>query len=703
MSSKPSRIYEFGEFKLNPDEHLLFRGAQPVPLSPRTFDLLVKLVENAGHLLDKDTLIREVWADASVEEGNLNRTISNLRKALGETPTEVRFIQTVPRVGYRFVADVRQVSLVVAAVHETEPVVQRHRPRWILLVSGAALAIAFLAVGLLWQNRASNAVNKAADAGESPLRLTVDASDDSHPRWTSDGRIRFFRTDANRQSASFVMNGDGTNQTRVQDFANLKTGVWSPDGKLVIFHKIGDTSAAYLANADGSNEVALPFFSGNFDWSFDSKQIVYQKTIEANNVEIFIYSLATRESRNITNTPSFDADPNFSPDSKQIVFVSSRDHNKEIYLMNVDGSGSPQRLTNHPADDSHPVFSPDGTAIAFTSDRKNENADVYLLTGPGSFTRLVQLTNWRSNETVEPGCWSPDGTKIAFYSDRNGKDDIYVIGAETAGVHEVFSDATKHLTCASYAPDGKRIVYQAMLEDGTGELGILDLATKQSRVIRKTEVADAIPEWSPDGEWIVFQARVGENTEICLIKPDGSGFTNLTKHPAKDITPTWSPDGRQIAFASNRGHSTEVFQLFVMNADGTNPHALGPTGAMSAAPHWSKLGGIVFANDKEDFRTGNFELFTIDETGENLRRLTFRKRFDVTPSWSPDGKLIAFVSELDGNQELYVLHPDGSHMTRLTRTPSEDLWPRWSPDGKRLIFSSRRSGRFALYEFVVND
>ena len=122
MAAKHDRIYEFGEFRLNADEHLLHRGEEQVSLSPRTFALLVKLVQNAGHLLNKETLIREVWADASVEDGNLNRTISNLRKALGEKPHEVRFIQTVPRVGYRFVGEVRaQNSLATPVAPSNEP------------------------------------------------------------------------------------------------------------------------------------------------------------------------------------------------------------------------------------------------------------------------------------------------------------------------------------------------------------------------------------------------------------------------------------------------------------------------------------------------------------------------------------------------------------------------------------------------------
>ena len=579
-----------------------------------------------------------------------------------------------------------------------EPVVTRPRRRWLLPLSLAALLILLFAGVFLRQNKTSSEVIKeAAEARETPVRLTDDPGDDSQPRWTSDGHIRFVRTNANDQSSSFIMNADGTGQSQVQDFANLKTGVWSPDGKKVIFQKNGDTTASYLANADGTNEVALPFFSGNFDWSFDSTQIVYQKTIEPNNSEIFVYSLSTRQSHNVTNHPAFDAEPSFSPDGKDIVFVSNRDENNEIYLVSADGSGTARRVTRDRADDSHPVFSPDGTAIAFTSDRKNESADVYLLISPEDAAITVPLTDWPSNETVEPGCWSPDGTKIAFYSNRNGKKDIYTIGADTFNAKALLSDPKKDLTFASYAPDGQQIVYQARLEDGTGELSILDLKTKQTRVIRKTETADSHPEWSPDGDLIAFETRVGDNTEICLIKPDGTGFRNLINNPANDVSPSWSPLAIQIAFVSNRGKST---QLFVMNADGTNQFPIESTGALSSAPNWGQPGGtIIFANDKEDNRTGNFELFSIEPNGGELKRLTFRQGRDIMPA--RHGKSLVFVSQLDGNSEIYFMYYPGflSYLYRMTRNASEDLWPRWSPDGRRIVFSSNRTGKFALYEF----
>ena len=110
MTSRPAqRLYEFGPFRLDPAEHVLLRDGEKVPLRKREFSVLMALVENHGHVMTKDELLKEVWQDDAVEEGNLNRQISTLRKALGESPGESQYIETVPKVGYRFIARVREI------------------------------------------------------------------------------------------------------------------------------------------------------------------------------------------------------------------------------------------------------------------------------------------------------------------------------------------------------------------------------------------------------------------------------------------------------------------------------------------------------------------------------------------------------------------------------------------------------------------
>jgi pimeloyl-ACP methyl ester carboxylesterase/DNA-binding winged helix-turn-helix (wHTH) protein len=103
-------LYQFGPFQLEPAEHRLLREGAEVFLQLKAFDILCVLVENAGRLVKKEELIRQVWPDAVVEENNLNKNVSLLRKALGERATGQSFIETVPRVGYRFVAAVTEIE-----------------------------------------------------------------------------------------------------------------------------------------------------------------------------------------------------------------------------------------------------------------------------------------------------------------------------------------------------------------------------------------------------------------------------------------------------------------------------------------------------------------------------------------------------------------------------------------------------------------
>lgn len=121
MSKPAKRVYGFGPFRLDPAEHLLLCDGNPVPLRPKEFAVLVALVENHGHVLTKEDLLKGVWAGQFVEEGNLNRHISTLRRLLGETPDDPQYVETVPKVGYRFVARVQEIQ-----DRSADMVIERH-------------------------------------------------------------------------------------------------------------------------------------------------------------------------------------------------------------------------------------------------------------------------------------------------------------------------------------------------------------------------------------------------------------------------------------------------------------------------------------------------------------------------------------------------------------------------------------------------
>lgn len=115
MVLKLRHFYEFGPFRLEPDEHLLRNGDQPLALAPKYFDLLVFLVQNSGRLLTKDQIMQTVWSGNFVEEANLTVAISAIRKTLAEKESGVQYIETVPKKGYRFTAGVREVEEAPAA------------------------------------------------------------------------------------------------------------------------------------------------------------------------------------------------------------------------------------------------------------------------------------------------------------------------------------------------------------------------------------------------------------------------------------------------------------------------------------------------------------------------------------------------------------------------------------------------------------
>src|SRR5262249_4889931 len=116
MPKNVNNIYEFGPFQLDVEERLLLRDGQPLQLRSKVFDTLWVLVANNGHLLGKDELMQAIWPDSIVEENNLDHNISTLRRTLGEKAGGQKYIETVPRQGYRFLGAVRNVAKGIESV-----------------------------------------------------------------------------------------------------------------------------------------------------------------------------------------------------------------------------------------------------------------------------------------------------------------------------------------------------------------------------------------------------------------------------------------------------------------------------------------------------------------------------------------------------------------------------------------------------------
>ena len=164
--------------------------------------------------------------------------------------------------------------------------------------------------------------------------------------------------------------------------------------------------------------------------------------------------------------------------------------------------------------------------------------------------------------------------------------------------------------------------------------------------------------------------------EIYSMQPDGSGFSPVTFDSSLDLSPDWSPDGQRIVYASYRG--TDSLSLFIIAADRKGGRqSLFIETSLNQQPAWSPDGSLIAFSST---RTGDRELFLIRPDGSALKQLTENPAEDITPSWSPDSKRLAFASDRDGNFEIYVIDITSGDLVRLTENDGDDLFPAWSPN-----------------------
>ena len=276
----------------------------------------------------------------------------------------------------------------------------------------------------------------------SVMQLTKNADLDRHPAWSPDGTRIAFESQRGGNTDIYVMNADGTGETRLTDHSRTdRRPAWSPDG----------TKIAFTSDRDGRN------------W------------------EIHVMDADGTRVTNLTNDSNNDINPAWSPDGTRIAFASDRDGNYEIYVMNHDGSGQ-ARLAERAASDTEPAWSPDETRIAFTSERDG-GADVYAMNANGRSP--VRLTNSASDYGP---AWSPDGTKIAFASFRDGDWEVYVMNANGSSPMQLMDNDVFDGEPA-WSPDGTRIAFRSE-RDGDGEIYVMWLPAGDSRRSASREPRD---------------------------------------------------------------------------------------------------------------------------------------------------------------------------------------------------------------------
>jgi len=293
MSHQSIHLYEFGPFWLDVRERLLLRDGESVPLTPKAFDLLLSLVEHHGHLLEKDELMKLIWPDTFVEESNLSSNISHIRRALGDGENGQKFIETVPKRGYRFVADVREAppafdddlipkkaqSHVDATQPDMASSLRKRTSRW-------AWPAAFLAAGVIVGAAVWLMVDRQrAKTPAAPARIvpfTSFAGSESQPAFSPDGKqIAFVWGGESDDNNDIYVKLIGTEKPLrlTTNPASDSSPTWSPDGRYIAYQS-DETGKrqVYVQPYPGPGGKRQVSAEGGFDirWSRTGHEIIYR-------------------------------------------------------------------------------------------------------------------------------------------------------------------------------------------------------------------------------------------------------------------------------------------------------------------------------------------------------------------------------------------------------------------------------------------
>lgn len=534
MFKQPRHLFEFGRFRLDPTERVLFHDGAAVPLSPRLFDTLLVLLENRGHVVEKNDLMQKVWNDVVVEENNLTQSISALRKILGDNLDGPKFIETIPKRGYRFVAPVKEVSEEDAG---SDP------PSGSALGGREQLGTGLPAGG--GTQKRSLRIAPAIALGT--ILLVLVGTIVIWLSWTRWGRqLQLKETQLTTNSSE----------------ASLIAAAISPDGKYLAY---ADSAGLYVrVNRTGEmHSITVPPASviGGLSWFPDSTRLLATVTgLQPNVDSVWVISILGQAPVKLLDGGNQSA---ISPDGSQIVFA--RGKGKELWLMAANGE-SPHRIlvaTNEYLEG--PVWSWDSKHLAYGrvfSDSDNVDTVVETLD-----LETGKITASFSDPDITSGISLPDGRIVYSRND-------FISGESGASLLEAHTDPSSgkmigkprqiahwpgcSISALGVTSDGKHLVALKGLAQADVYVGdIVEHHLENPRRLTFNDRDDFASDWTPDSQYVLFASnRNGSSMDIFRQGLGERTAEALIAGPEDKLSLHLSPDGQWLMyFAFPGGYS----------------------------------------------------------------------------------------------------------------------------------------------------
>ncbi len=704
MSNKTLALYKFDDFCLDTNQRCLLYGDAPVSLTPKAYQTLCVLIRLRGQIVEKETLLNEVWADTFVEETTLAQNILTLRKTLGTFQKEKEFIVTIPRRGYRFVAEVQELLndeeiLVIEKHTRTHIITEQNR-----IHDSTDTKTDETAIVISKNSSAKNFITPKHFAFASLCLLFLATGCLS--TWYFMRKESF--TDSQSQKSRF--------ETLVSD-ADIKNAVISPNGKYLALVKQKDAGQSLnLRQIENGNTIEIvPKINGNFIgavFSPDSEQIyysVYEDSEPNKSSAGTLYKLPIPGGASQKILSNIDSPPNISPDKNRIAFMRRNPENNETALIITEIDGKNERiLTVRKGEETFTnagvAWSPDGKALSATvnqveNDKKSvQVAVVNVETGE---QKIVSRQNWNwAGQTV----WRKDGKGIIVAAYRetspNLSDELWLISYPD-GNATYLNTGIKGVSGISLNGESDSVVAIKTDKLTCFLSASLDNFRKSNHISTRIGDACLLPfgaDWTNDGK-IVYSTAEGGNADIWTTEENGGGKKQLTSDESAEIVPTISKDGRFLIFLSNRSGKMNVWRA---NADGTNPFQLTDNENVKDAIISPDSSTIYYLaqNSENTFET----LWKMSINGENKTQIT--AQMTKSPRISPDGKTIAcYFPNAENKMSLTLLSSQTGEVLRHVETPPNDNIPflDWSKDGEKLFLILQEGKAFSLWKLALKD